>query len=177
MTGFAVTIVAAVWMMGSWLFFNCIAGGTKGVVTTAAAEVAKGDTQDTAAAKGKCEEHWKHHHKRHHFWKMLGLSDAQKNQIHAVLAEGRTKIQPLVQKLKEGRGQIGTLIKSGQFDEEKVRAIAKGQADIRTELIVEKTRVKSKIWAILTPEQRAKAEQMREAWRARHEEGKPGHKD
>ena len=158
------------------MFFNCIAGGAKGVVTTAAAEVIKGDTQETAEVKGKCEEQCKHH-RGHHFWKKLGLSDAQKNQVHAVLAEGRTKMQPLVQKLKEGREQLRTIVKSGQFDEEKVRAIAKGQSDIRTELMVEKTRVKSKIWAVLTPEQRARAEQMHEAWKARHEERKTGHKD
>jgi Spy/CpxP family protein refolding chaperone len=181
LTGFAVTMVATVWMMGSWLFFNCIAGGANGVVTTAAAEVVKSDTQDTAAAKGKCGDHckchhWKHHHKGHHFLKELGLSDAQKDQVHAIMAEGRSKTKPLVQKLKEGREQIGVLVKSGQFDEGKVRAIAKGQADIRTDLIVERARVISKIWAVLTPEQRAKAQKRFESWKARHE-GEPQHKD
>jgi protein CpxP len=107
----------------------------------------------------------------------LNLTDAQKNQMHSIMTEERPKIKPLVQNLKEGRDQLRTLRKSGQFDEAKVRAIAKGQADIRTELIVEKERVKSKIYAILTPEQRAQAEQMRESWKARHGEEPKHHKD
>ncbi len=59
------------------------------------------------------------------------------------------------------------LEKTGQFDEAKVQAVAKGQAEIISQLIVEKARMKSRMYAVLTPEQRAKAEQMRESWKAR----------
>ena len=50
-------------------------------------------------------------------------------------------------------------------------AIAKGQADILTELTVAKERMESRIYALLTPEQRAKAEEIRESWKTRHEKG------
>jgi hypothetical protein len=33
LTGFAVTLAAAVWMCGSWLFFNSIAAGAQGAAT------------------------------------------------------------------------------------------------------------------------------------------------
>jgi hypothetical protein len=33
LTGFTITLVAAVWMIGSWCFFNSIAVGTLGSVT------------------------------------------------------------------------------------------------------------------------------------------------
>ena len=169
-------LVAAVWMMGSWLFFNSAAVGAQGPDTPAAAEVSKSNPQDTGAPAGNCGEHRKHHC-GHRLLEKLNLTDAQKNQMHSIMTEERPKIKPLVQNLKEGRDQLRTLRKSGQFDEAKVRAIAKGQADIRTELIVEKERVKSKIYAILTPEQRAQAEQMRESWKARHGEEPKHHKD
>jgi Spy/CpxP family protein refolding chaperone len=150
LTGFTVTLVAAVWMMGS-CFFNPIAAYA----------------QDTGAAKCKCGEHWKHRHGHHHFWKKLNLTDAQKKEMFSIRLDERAKMKPLVQKLKEGREQLQALPK-GKFDEAKVRSIAKGQADIITELIVEKQRMKSMMYAVLTPEQRAKAEQMRESWKARH---------
>ncbi len=64
----------------------------------------------------------------------------------------------------------------GQFDETKVRAIAKGQADTIADMIVAKERMKSRLFAVLTPEQRTKVEQMCEKWKARHGK-KPEKKD
>jgi Spy/CpxP family protein refolding chaperone len=182
LTGFTVTLVAAVWMIGSWFFFNSIAAGTQGSVTPAVADVSKAGPQDTGAAEGKCGEHWKHrhghwkhHHGHHHLWKKLNLTDAQKKEMFSMRLEERAKMKPLVQQLKAGRDQLRALPK-GQFDEAKVRAIAKGQADIITELIVEKQRMKSRVYAVLTPEQRAKVEQMCEKWKSWHEKEQQ-HKD
>jgi protein CpxP len=156
LTGFTVTLVAAAWMMGSCFFVNSIAVGA----------------EDTGAAKGECREHWKHHHRghhgHHHLWKKLNLTDAQKKEMFSIRLEERATMKPLAQKLKAGRDQFRALPK-GQFDEAKVRAIAKGQADIITELIVEKQRMKSRMYAVLTPEQRAKVEQMHEKWKSHHE--------
>jgi Spy/CpxP family protein refolding chaperone len=159
LTGFTVALVAAVWMLGSSFFFNSIAAGA----------------QDTGAAKCMCGKHWKGHHGHHHLWKKLNLTDAQKKEMFSIRLDARAKVKPLVQKLKEGREQLRALPK-GQFDEAKVRSIAKGQADTLVQIIVEKERMKSMMYAVLTPEQRAKAEQMREKWKARH--GKEAeHKD
>jgi Spy/CpxP family protein refolding chaperone len=173
LTGFAVTLVAAVWMMGSWFFFNSIAVGTQWSVTPAVAEVSKSDPQDTGAAKEKSGEHWKHRHwgrhGHHHFlWKKLNLTDAQKKDMFSIKLEERARMKPLVQNLKAGRDQLRALPK-GQFDEAKVRAIAKGHADIITELIVERQRMQSRMYAVLTPEQRAKVEQLSEEWKSHHE--------
>jgi protein CpxP len=174
-TGLAVTLVAAVWMTGSWFFFNSIAAGAQGSDTPAAIEAGKDNPHDVGSPAGKCEHH-KHHHFGFRFLEKLNLTDRQKDQVHSIINEERPKIKPLVQNLKAGRDQLSTLRKSGPFDEAKVRAVAKGQADILTELIVEKERVKSKIYAVLTPEQRARAEQLREEWKAQRKECKH-HKD
>jgi Spy/CpxP family protein refolding chaperone len=178
LTGFAITLVAAVWMAGSWFFFNSIAVGALGSVTPAVADVSKTDPQDTGADEGECGHHWKHRHwgrhGHHHLWKKLNLTDAQKKEMFSIWLEERAQIKPLIQKLKAGRDQLRALPK-GQFDEAKVRAIAKGQGDIRTELIVERQRMKSRLYAVLTPEQRAKVEQMREKWKSRHDK-EPEHK-
>ena len=91
LTGFAVTLVAAVWMTGSWFFFNSIAVGAQGSGTPAVADVSKTGSKDEAAAEGHCGEHWKGHHGRHGFWKKLNLTDAQKNQIHPSLPKSAQK--------------------------------------------------------------------------------------
>ncbi len=171
LTAFTITFVAAVWMIGTWLFFNSIAvGAQQGSATPAVADVSKTGPQDADAAECESGHHWKHwgRHGHHHLWKELNLTDAQKKEMFSIRLEERAKIKPLVQKLKAGRDQLRAL-PMGQFDEAKVRAVAKGQADIRTELIVEKQRMKSRIYGVLTQEQRAKVEQMREKWKSRHE--------
>ncbi|SPF36524.1 exported hypothetical protein [Syntrophobacter sp. SbD1] len=164
--GFTVTLVSAVWMIGSLFLFNPVTSADQGAATPGVAD------------EGHCGEHWKGHHgdwkgrhRHHHFFKELNLTDAQKKEMFAIRLEERGKMKPIVEKLKAGREQLRALPK-GQFDEVKVRAIAKGQADTIAELIVGKQRMKSRMYAVLTPEQRAKAEQMHENWKARHEKEK-----
>jgi protein CpxP len=108
-------------------------------------------------------------------WKKLNLTDEQKKEMFSIRLDERAKMKPLIQKLKAGRDELRALPK-GQFDESKVRAIAKGQADTLTELIVAKERMKSRMYAVLTPEQRAKAKELSDAWKAKHEK-KSGQKD
>jgi Spy/CpxP family protein refolding chaperone len=142
-----VILVTAVWIAGSSLFSN-----SAGI--SAFAE----------------PEHWGHHHcGHHHFWKKLNLTDDQKKEMFAIRLDEQAKIKPLVQKLKDGRQQLTDVVKSGKFDEAKVQSIAKGRADIISQIIVEKTRMKSRMYAVLTPDQHAKAEQMHEKWKARQE--------
>ncbi len=159
LAGFGVILVAAVWMTGSSFFFNSIAVGAEGAGPPAAAE----------------QGHWEHHHgmhcgHHHHFFKKLNLTDDQKKEMFAIRLDERAKMKPLFQKVGEGRKQIGDLVKSGKFDEAKVRAFAKGQSDIIADIIVEKVHMKSRMYAVLTPEQRTKAEQLREQWKAHKKE-------
>ncbi len=180
LTGFAIALVAVVWMAGSWFFFNSIAIGAQGSATPAVADTGKAAPKGEAAAEGHCKhwKHWEHHgrcHGHHHLWKKLHITDAQKTQIHAIISEERAKMEPLFEQLKAGHKELKALRKSGTFDEAQVRSIAKGQADTIVELIVAKERMKSGIYAVLTPEQRAKAQELREKWKGCH--GKKHMKD
>ncbi len=182
LTGFTVTLVAAIWMTGSWFFFNSIAVGAQGSTTASATDVSKADPKDEPGAAGHCGEHWKGHHGdwkgrhgHHHLWKMLDLTDAQKKEMFSIKLEEHAKMKPLFQELKAGREKLKALPK-GQFDEAKVRTIAKEQANTIADMIVAKERMKSRLFAVLTPEQRTKFEQMREKCGAGHGK-KPEHKD
>ncbi len=108
LTVFTVTLVAAVWMTGSWLFFNSIAVGAQGSAT---ADVSKAGSKDESMAAGHCGEHWKGHHGwngrhgHHHLWKKLNLTDAQKKEMFSIRLEERAKMKPLVEKLEAGRDE------------------------------------------------------------------------
>ena len=172
LTGFTVTLVAVVWMTGSWLFFNSITAGAQGLATPAFAE--KTGPKDEAAQEHRGK--WKGHHRHFGLWKKLNLTEAQRNQIKTIMSEERPKMKPLFQQLKAGREQLNALITSGPFDEAKVQSIAKGQEATLADMIVARERMKSRIYAVLTPEQRARAEKLHEAWKTLHEDG-PRHND
>jgi Spy/CpxP family protein refolding chaperone len=100
----------------------------------------------------------------------LGLTDAQQQQIKGILEAEKPKMQPLMQELKQERQQMNTLTESGNFDEAAVRSAASKQAQTETDLAVERARVKSQIFAVLTPDQRTKAQQLETQF-----EGRRGH--
>ena len=97
----------------------------------------------------------------------LKLTDAQKTEIHAVFAAERQNVMPLLHKLHENKQQYDAANASGGFDEAKARAFASRQAETIAELIVAKERVRSKVYAVLTPEQREKAQAMHGRFAAR----------
>ncbi|MGC8490522.1 MAG: Spy/CpxP family protein refolding chaperone [Syntrophobacteraceae bacterium] len=148
LTGLTITLVAAAWMFGSSILFGSVAFGAEGF-----------------CGHHHCD-HWRHHHG---FGKMLHLTDNQKKEMFSIRLDERAKMKPLFQSLKAGREQLGGLARSAEFDESKVSAIAKSQAAVLAKIIVEKTRMRSRMYAVLTPEQRTKLEKAREEWKAHHE--------
>jgi periplasmic protein CpxP/Spy len=99
---------------------------------------------------------------RHHDWmlarmtKELNLTSDQQAKIKTILETERAKMQPLRQQLRQNR-QAENSNSAGTFNEVQVRAYATKQAQIMTDLTVERERAKSQIFAVLTPDQRTKA--------------------
>lgn len=103
-----------------------------------------------------------------HMTKELNLTEAQQTQIKGILAAEKGKIQPLMKQMHDNRLAAASNVTSN-FDETQVRAQANQQAQIMSDLIVERARAKSQIYAVLTPEQQAKAQQlMQERQQRRH---------
>jgi periplasmic protein CpxP/Spy len=104
-----------------------------------------------------------------HMAKQLNLTEAQQTQIKGLMADEKTKIKPIKQQLRQNEEAQNANI-NGTFDEAQARAFAGKQAQLMTDLIVEKQRLKSQIFAVLTPEQRQKAQQlMQERQQSRQE--------
>ena len=95
-----------------------------------------------------------------HMARALGLSEEQKTQIKALMDGIQATEEARHQKMEELHKQLEAVTANGQFDETKVREIANQQAQIHADQIVEHERMKSKVFSLLTPEQRVKAEEM-----------------
>ncbi len=107
----------------------------------------------------------------------LNLTDAQKEQFKQIREAGKTKVQPLMENMKSIRGQLEAATADGQFNEEQVQALATQQANVMAQLIVEKERVKSQMFAVLTADQQTQLktlkEQMKEKFQNRRANKSP----
>jgi len=101
-----------------------------------------------------------------HIARELNLTEAQKPQFKALLEAGQNIVAPLHQKMDDVHKQLELATENGQFDETQVRALATQQAQLMAEMIVEHERMKSKIFSLLTPEQRVKAAEMHKRYSA-----------
>src|SRR5579884_1364804 len=101
--------------------------------------------------------------------KQLNLTEAQQAQIKTIMADGRTRTKPLMEQLRQNE-QAQNAAVNGNFDEAQARAFAGKQAQIMTDLVVEKQKTKSQIYSVLTPDQRQKALQLMQERAQRRQE-------
>jgi Spy/CpxP family protein refolding chaperone len=95
-----------------------------------------------------------------HLAQAFNLTESQVADLKPFLDSERAAVDALQRKVGESHHQIEVATKDGHFDEAQVRALAAQHAQAQADLIVEQQRVKAKIYNVLTPEQRAKMEQM-----------------
>jgi protein CpxP len=130
-----------------------------------------------AVAHGLQEKHERGRGEGHgdmveHISRELNLTDAQKEQVKSIFDAQRSTEDERHAKLEDIRKQIDAATANGQFDETAVRTLANQQAQLMADEIVDHARIHSKIYGLLTAEQRTKADQMMK----RHGgPGGPGH--
>jgi Spy/CpxP family protein refolding chaperone len=90
----------------------------------------------------------------------LNLTDAQRTQMHQILAKEKPTVQPLMQQMAQSRYQITQLELNGAFDESQVRPLASQQAQTMSDLIVQRARIESELIQVLTPDQKTKLTQI-----------------
>jgi Spy/CpxP family protein refolding chaperone len=94
------------------------------------------------------------------FARQLNLTDAQRTQIHQILAKEKPTVQPLMRQMAQSRYQIAQLELNGAFDESQVRPLASQQAQTMSDLIVQRARIESELIQVLTPDQKTKLTQI-----------------
>ena len=95
-----------------------------------------------------------------HMTKALNLTSDQQAQVKALVEGLHAAEEPRHARIHELRKSMEAATANGQFDEAKVRAIANEEALLVAESRVDHERMKSKIYGLLTAEQRVKAEEL-----------------
>lgn len=109
-----------------------------------------------------------------HMSRELNLTDAQKQQVKAIMDSTVSTAEGIHTRLDDIRKQLDAATANGQFDETQVRTLASQKAQLEADMLVEHLRAKSKVFAILTPEQRTKAEELHKRGGRGGHHGRPG---
>lgn len=92
--------------------------------------------------------------------KQLSLSDEQKQQIGELMAKNRSGMQKPKQSMKQFRSQMHELDPAASDYQAQVEVLAKQQADLISQKIVERANQHAEMFALLTPEQQQKYREM-----------------
>jgi|HubBroStandDraft_6_1064221.scaffolds.fasta_scaffold26741_5 Spy/CpxP family protein refolding chaperone len=101
------------------------------------------------------------------FTNYLDLTDAQQAQVQQILQKDKPALQPLMQQMHQSREQMRQLIESGVFDETKARALVSQQTQAMTELAVQKAKMESDLYQVLTADQKTKLDKFLDRHEAR----------
>jgi Spy/CpxP family protein refolding chaperone len=101
----------------------------------------------------------------------LNLTDAQKEQAKSIFDAARESSKPVAQELRQQRQALQEAAKAGKTDAE-IDQLANQVGSLTGQMTAVRTKAFAKFYALLTPEQRTQAQQMRHHRRgAGHEEG------
>lgn len=106
------------------------------------------------------------------FLRGLDLTDEQKGKVKEIMDGSKAAVEPLMQQMKDNHVKIADLGKDGKFDQAQVEALAAEKGSIVSKLVIEKEKAKAQAFAILTDEQKAKAEELRAKFGERMKNGK-----
>ena len=101
-----------------------------------------------------------------HVAQVLNLTDSQKEQARTIFQHARQSAQPIRQELKQNREKLTAAAKVTNSEGD-IQKLANEQGRLLEKLIAIRTEASSKFYQMLTPEQRVKADQMREQFRHR----------
>lgn len=96
----------------------------------------------------------------------LNLTDTQQEQAKAIMQKEMTSMKPMMQQSRQIEQQLHQYAE-GNYDEAKVRTLATQKAQLEVEMTVQKTRLHSELYQLLTPDQQAKLKEMEATHQAR----------
>jgi protein CpxP len=106
----------------------------------------------------------------------LQLTNEQKSTIDGLFAANRENARSLRQRFQEQRQLLRNAAQTQPFDEAAVRFQAQELAKLQSEMMVQRAAVMNQISGILTTEQKAKLQDLREQRKARFQEWRERHR-
>ena len=120
---------------------------------------------ETRGRQGWCGHRWHRFGPASYVAHELKLTDAQRTQIQALWQAERPTFSAQLHQLLADNRQMNALAASANPDPAEEQKIADRESTTLAAMLMEKARLQSKIESsILNPEQRAKAEELREKW-------------
>ena len=104
----------------------------------------------------------------------LNLTDAQKEQIKAAMESHKDEFKAIADRMIASREALGDTVTAGGFDEAAIRAKAAEVAAVEADAAVLRAKVHAQVFALLTPEQQARANQLRAEAKDRIKQGPGG---
>ena len=101
-----------------------------------------------------------------HLERELSLTDAQKAQVKQLTDAFHESTKALHEQLSKTGGPLESL-QDGAFDEAAVRSAAQARAAVHVELEVAHAKLMSQVFAVLTPEQKAKLKELHQQHKER----------
>jgi Spy/CpxP family protein refolding chaperone len=98
----------------------------------------------------------------------LNLTEAQRDQIFKIHHDQAPAFRDQMKKVRASREELQKLARADKFDQAAVRRAADAQAKALSDMAVMRVQAQNQVRAVLTPEQKAKLDQMREQRRQRH---------
>lgn len=93
--------------------------------------------------------------------RQLELTDAQRQQIRQLAQQHRTTLRPLVERMRTAAAAQRQAIEAVPVDEGRIRAAAQELAQAQADLAVQQARLQGDVYALLTPEQQQRVQQLR----------------
>ena len=93
----------------------------------------------------------------------LKLDAAQTQAIQRLMSDERRRMEPLMQHLNTTRQRLLEATQQGRYDKDEIRLLANAQARMLTNLITANAQMQTKLYKLLTPEQRAKLDHVKKA--------------
>lgn len=117
--------------------------------------------QDSAASTTQKAWHGRHG-RMAYMMRELNLTDAQKAQIKDIFQANKASGLPLMQQMAANKKAMLEATANGNYDQAKVQQLANQQAQLMSQLIVQKQAIRHQIYTqVLTQDQRTKAEELR----------------
>ena len=99
----------------------------------------------------------------------LDLTDAQREQIRQLAQKNREQMRALTDRAEAAREAAREAVDVASFSEEQSRAAAEEVAAAQVELAVHRARSRSEVYALLTPEQQQRAQDLRDRLQQRQQ--------
>jgi protein CpxP len=101
-------------------------------------------------------------HGMHRMLRHLDLSDAQRDQVFKIFHDQSPAMHERMKAARAAREDLQKLAAASAFDRQRARAIADTEAKAIADMEVMRAESLARVREVLTPEQRAKLDQMRE---------------